>query len=157
MVFSITDCNLWKSLGPAGAFCLKFWIGVPGSSWGFLKHYRVYPGPGFLKALGPLPEPPRPRFRPAAGPIQLAQNDCLDCPNTGVRRLPRGRCTLLHAAARLLHAALCARALPILPSLRLCDKNYILYLVFGRFPAELGPETRSTGSGSTNCAERAQH
>ena len=74
MVFSITDCNLWKSLGPAGAFCLKFWIGVPGSSWGFLKHYRVYPGPGFLKALGPLPGPPRPRFRPAAGPIQLARS-----------------------------------------------------------------------------------
>jgi hypothetical protein len=27
-------------------------------------------------------------------------------------------------------------------------------LVFGRFPAELGPETRSNGPGSTNGAER---
>ena len=32
--------------------------------------------------------------------------------------------------------------------LRLGDANYNLYLVIGRFPAELGPETRSNGSGS---------
>ncbi len=30
-------------------------------------------------------------------------------------------------------------------------------LVFGRFPAELGPETRSNGSGSKKGAERNQH
>ena len=28
------------------------------------------------------------------------------------------------------------------------NTNYNYYLVFGRFPAELGPETRSNGSGS---------
>ncbi len=32
------------------------------------------------------------------------------------------------------------------------NQNYILYLVFGRFPAELGPGTRSNRSGSTNDA-----
>ena len=32
-----------------------------------------------------------------------------------------------------------------------------LYLVFGRFPVELGPETRSNGSGSKNGAERTQN
>ena len=35
-----------------------------------------------------FPEPPRPRFRPISGPIQPAQTDCFDCPNTGVRRKP---------------------------------------------------------------------
>ncbi len=34
-----------------------------------------------------------------------------------------------------------------------CNKNYNCYLVFGRFPAELGPETRSNGPGSKNGAE----
>jgi hypothetical protein len=38
--------------------------------------------------------------------------------------------------------------------LELGDENGNLYLVFGRFPAELGPETRSNGSGSKNGAER---
>jgi hypothetical protein len=33
----------------------------------------------------------------------------------------------------------------------------LILLVFGRFPAELGPETRSNGSGSTNDAERTQN
>ncbi len=32
-------------------------------------------------------------------------------------------------------------------SLKINNNNYNLYLVFGRFPAELGPETRSNGSG----------
>ncbi len=41
----------------------------------------------------------------------------------------------------------------ILPSL-ISNSNHDFYLVFGRFPAELGPETRSNGSGSTNGAER---
>ncbi len=41
-----------------------------------------------------------------------------------------------------------------LPSLRIGNKNYTLYLVFGRFPAELGPETRFNGSGSKNDAGR---
>ncbi len=36
-------------------------------------------------------------------------------------------------------------------------KCMILILVFGRFPAELGPETRANGSGSKNGAERTQH
>ena len=37
------------------------------------------------------------------------------------------------------------------------NKKYMyLYLVFGRFPAELGPETRSNGSGSKNGAEGTQ-
>jgi hypothetical protein len=43
-----------------------------------------------------------------------------------------------------------------LPSLRIGNGNCNLYLVFGRFPAELGPETRSNGSGSKNGAERTQ-
>ncbi len=38
-----------------------------------------------------------------------------------------------------------------------CNINYKLYLVFGRFPVELGPETRSNGSGSKNGAERTQN
>ena len=41
-----------------------------------------------------------------------------------------------------------------LPSLRISNKNYNLYLFVGRFPAELGPETHSNGSGSKNGAER---
>ena len=36
-------------------------------------------------------------------------------------------------------------------------KIIILILVFGRFPAELGPETRSNGSGSKNGAGRTQN
>ncbi len=36
-------------------------------------------------------------------------------------------------------------------------KIYNVYLVFGRFSAELGPETRSNGSGSKNGAERTQN
>ncbi len=44
-----------------------------------------------------------------------------------------------------------------LPSLRLCNENYKFYFVFGQFPAELGPETRSNGSGSKNGAERTQN
>ena len=38
--------------------------------------------------------------------------------------------------------------LRVLPSLSLGNRIYNLYLVFGRFSAELGPETRSNGSGS---------
>ncbi len=34
------------------------------------------------------------------------------------------------------------------------NTNCNLYLVFGRFPAEVGPETRSNGSGLKNGAER---
>ncbi len=37
------------------------------------------------------------------------------------------------------------------------NDNSNFYLVFGRFPAELGPETRSNGSGSENGAERLQN
>jgi hypothetical protein len=37
------------------------------------------------------------------------------------------------------------------------NQSYNLYLVFGRFPAELGPETRSSGSGSKNGAERTHN
>ncbi len=44
-----------------------------------------------------------------------------------------------------------------LPSLRIGNDKYNLYLVFGRFPAELGPETRSNGPGSKNGAERTQN
>ncbi len=44
-----------------------------------------------------------------------------------------------------------------LPSLRIGNEIYSFYLVFGRFPAELGPETRSNGSGSINGAARAQN
>ncbi len=44
-----------------------------------------------------------------------------------------------------------------LPSLRIGNQNYNFYLVVGRFPAELGPETRSNGSGSKNGAERTQN
>jgi hypothetical protein len=44
-----------------------------------------------------------------------------------------------------------------LPSLKINNENYNLYLVCGRFPAELGPETRSKGSGSKNAAEHAQN
>ncbi len=44
-----------------------------------------------------------------------------------------------------------------LPSLRIDNTNYDLYSVFGRFPAELGPETPSNGSGSKNGAERTQN
>ena len=36
-------------------------------------------------------------------------------------------------------------------------KIIIVILGFGRFPAELGPETRSKGSGSKNGAERTQN
>ena len=43
---------------------------------------------------------------------------------------------------------------PHLPSLRTGNKNDNVYLFFCRFPAELGPETRSYGSGSKNGAER---
>ena len=35
--------------------------------------------------------------------------------------------------------------------------NYDFDLVFGRLPAELGPEARSNGSGSENGAERTQN
>ncbi len=41
----------------------------------------------------------------------------------------------------------------VLPSLRIDNVNYYFYLVLGRFPAELGPETPLNGSGSTNGAE----
>ncbi len=41
--------------------------------------------------------------------------------------------------------------------LRAGNENCNLYVGFGRFPAELGPETRSAGSGSKNGAERAQN
>ncbi len=44
-----------------------------------------------------------------------------------------------------------------LPSFRIGNANYNVYLVFGRFPAELGPETRSNGSGSKNGAERTHN
>ena len=44
-----------------------------------------------------------------------------------------------------------------LPALRISNEIYYLYLVFGRFPAELGPETRSNGSGSKNGAETTQN
>ena len=37
------------------------------------------------------------------------------------------------------------------------NENYNVYVVFGRFPAELGSETRSNGSGSKNVAERTQN
>ena len=43
-----------------------------------------------------------------------------------------------------------------LTGLRIGNRNHNVYFVFGRFPAELGPETRSNGSGSKNGAERAQ-
>ncbi len=36
-------------------------------------------------------------------------------------------------------------------------KLYVLFRVFGRFPAELGPETPLIGSGSKNGAERTHH
>ncbi len=44
-----------------------------------------------------------------------------------------------------------------LPSPRIGNTNYNFYLVFGHFPAEVGPETRSNGPGSTNGAERTQN
>ncbi len=44
-----------------------------------------------------------------------------------------------------------------LPSLRTINKKYNCYSVFGRFPAELGPETRSNGLGLTNGAEHTQN
>ncbi len=43
-----------------------------------------------------------------------------------------------------------------LPSLRIGEKNNNVYLVVGRFPAELGTETRSNGSGTKNGSERTQ-
>ena len=43
------------------------------------------------------------------------------------------------------------------PSLRMGNEDFNLYLVFDRFPAELGPETRSNGSGLTNGADRTQN
>ncbi len=42
-------------------------------------------------------------------------------------------------------------------SFRIGNTNYDFYLVFGRFPAELGPETLAIGSGSKNNAERNQN
>lgn len=36
-------------------------------------------------------------------------------------------------------------------------ENHNLYLFFGRFPAELGPEALSNGSGSKNGSERTQN
>ena len=54
------------------------------------------------------------------------------------------------------HVTLQARRI-YLPSLKIGNRNYNCYLVFGRFPAELGPETRSNGSGSKNGAERTQN
>ncbi len=44
-----------------------------------------------------------------------------------------------------------------LPSLSIGNANSNFYLVFGRFPAELGPDTRSNGPGSKYGAERAQN
>ncbi len=44
-----------------------------------------------------------------------------------------------------------------IPSLGIGNKNHNFYLVFGRFPAELGPETRSNGSGSKNGAGRTRN
>ncbi len=47
---------------------------------------------------------------------------------------------------------------PVLPSLSLGNENYDYhYSVFGPSPAELGPETRSNGSGSKNGADRTQN
>jgi hypothetical protein len=43
-----------------------------------------------------------------------------------------------------------------LPSLRMGNENCNCYLVFGRFPVKLGPETRSNGSGSKHGVERTQ-
>jgi hypothetical protein len=48
------------------------------------------------------------------------------------------------------------RALIHLPSLRIGNNNSNFHLVFGRFAAELGPETRFNGSGSKDGAERSQ-
>ena len=45
----------------------------------------------------------------------------------------------------------------VVPAVRIVDKNYYFYFVFGRCPAELGPETRSNGSGSKNGAEHTQN
>ncbi len=44
-----------------------------------------------------------------------------------------------------------------LPSFIIGNPSSNFYVVFGRFPAELGPETRSNGSGSKNGAERTQN
>ncbi len=43
------------------------------------------------------------------------------------------------------------------PSCGSGNTNYNFYLVFDRFPAELGPETPSNVSGSKNGAERTQN
>ncbi len=40
-----------------------------------------------------------------------------------------------------------------LPSLRIGNTHYNCYLFFVRFPAELGPETRSNGPGSKHGLE----
>ncbi len=40
-------------------------------------------------------------------------------------------------------------------SLRIGNKDYNIYLVFGWFPAELDPETRSNVSGPKSGAERS--
>jgi hypothetical protein len=37
------------------------------------------------------------------------------------------------------------------------NQNYNNHLVFGQLPAELGPETRSNGSGSKNGADTTQN
>ncbi len=44
-----------------------------------------------------------------------------------------------------------------LPSIKKGNNKFNLYLFLGRFPAELGPETRYNGSGSKNGAERTQN
>ncbi len=52
----------------------------------------------------------------------------------------------------------CNRLVPLsLPSLRVAYKNHSFDLVFGPCPAELGPETRSNGSGSKYGEERTQN
>ncbi len=61
-------------------------------------------------------------------------------------------CVVARTTPRTRPDGLCAVCLP-----HIGNDNYNLCLVFGRFPAELGPETRSNESGSKNGAERTQN
>ncbi len=71
---------------------------------------------------------------------------------------PRGARDGRRRAAEEIGANRCQRRYQfILPLLRLGNENYNLYLVFGRFPAELGPENRSNVWGLKNNADRTQN
>ncbi len=108
-------------------------IGAPGDKYKFWS----------FGALSKTPEGQRPNVRRTGQKNGPPCEDCCEAPQP--------------SQAATGHRFCGGRGGVYLPLLRTGDNNYNLYLVFGRFPAELGPETRSSGSGSKNGEERTQN